>query len=544
MGKLAAEQKSPVPVWLLFLTVFCITFGFALYTNHAWEDWYITFRASKNLAMGNGLVFTPGEHLHTFTSPLGTLIPALLSYLVGPMNDELALWLFRFISACLLGFSGVLLLKSALHMMRNRIAILMLLAMLALDAKTVDYSINGMETAFMVFFLALLVYALSVPIRQPLNGVAAAIAGLMWSRPDSFVYIGAILAGHVLVNPESYLAHTRAAWMRFFLQAGLLGAVLYLPWVLWAWWYYGTPIPNTITAKGLGTFDVLSLVKEFILFPFTSLFSIGNSLHATFAPAYMGFGGWYLIIPLFSKLLTFIGISYWMLPLARRSVRPWSLAAYLAQFYLSHVIPTPYPWYVPSVTFLCTWALTLELDHLIDWAKLRRPAFLPALKGLTGAIIAFQLVLLLCVAYQMRLQQQIIEITNRKAIGIWLHDHAKPGSTVFLECLGYIGFYSNLKMYDFPGLSSKEVLNARKALHSNDFNQLVPYLKPDYLVLRPIDRVNATVLGQYDELKRFDVSAQVHSIPVLPGRGYLQFDQVFTLYSRKSRTGTELTLTY
>ena len=56
---------------------------FALYTKNAWEDWYITYRASKNLALGHGLVFTPGERVHSFTSPIGTLIPALLAYADG-----------------------------------------------------------------------------------------------------------------------------------------------------------------------------------------------------------------------------------------------------------------------------------------------------------------------------------------------------------------------------------------------------------------------------------------------------------------------------
>ncbi|WP_420149698.1 hypothetical protein [Spirosoma sp.] len=536
------DRRFSAPLWFLFPVVFLIAFGFALYTNHAWEDWYITFRASKNLAMGNGLVFTPGEHLHTFTSPLGTLIPALLSYLAGPDNDDLVLWLFRIVSAGLLGIAAVLLLKSALYALRSTPAIVMLLALVAIDAKTVDYSINGMETAFMVFFLALLVCAFYSPVDRPTYWLAVAIAGLMWSRPDSFVYVGAVMAGHVVFNPESRLAHTRASWISLFIRAGLLGFVFYLPWVLWAWWYYGTPIPNTITAKGLGSFDVLSLLQAFFLFPVTSLFSIDNSLHATFAPAYMSFGGWNLIIPLLSKALTFISISYWLLPSGRSAVRSWSFAAFLAQFYLSHVIPTPYPWYVPSVTFLCTWALSFELDHLTDWLSQKRPALLPMLKGTTGAIIAFQLAVFLCVAYQMRLQQQLIELDNRKAIGLWLRDHAKPGSTVFLECLGYIGFYSNLKMYDYPGLSSKEVVNARKVLHSNDFNKLVPYLKPDYLVLRPTDGVNASVLSHYQELKRFDVTERVRSIPFLPGRGYLQFDQLFTVYTRKPESQTTLTL--
>lgn len=501
----------------------------------------MTFRASKNLAMGNGLVFTPGEHLHTFTSPLGTLIPALLSYWVGPTNDELVLWLFRIISASLLGFSAMLLLRCARKSVQYALPVFMVVAVLALDAKIIDYSINGMETAFMVFFLSLLIYALTVPLHNPVYWLALAIAGLMWSRPDSFVYIGSVMIGIFLFNPQSRLARSRAEWLSYFVRAGLWGLVLYLPWVVCAWCYYGTPVPNTITAKGLGYFDALALAKEFILFPVTSLFSI-NSLQLTFGPAYMSFGGWNLLIPLFSKLLTFVGISYWMLPFARRAVRPWSFAAYLAHFYLSYVLPTAEPWYIPSVTVLCTWALALEFNHFIDWVCQKRPTFIPAIKSITVTVIGFQLIVLVCVAYQMRVQQQLIETTNRKSIGLWLNENAKSGSTVYLECLGYIGFYSNMKMYDFPGLSSKEVVEARKTLKSNDLNKLVPYLKPDYLVLRPVDQINTSLKEQYVQVKRFDVSSLVDSYPFLPGRGYLQFDQTFTVYKRKISIDQVLTL--
>ena len=61
------ERKKYLAV---FLGIFIIAVSFALYTNHAWEDYYITYRPSKNLATGHGLVFTPGQRTHTFTSPL------------------------------------------------------------------------------------------------------------------------------------------------------------------------------------------------------------------------------------------------------------------------------------------------------------------------------------------------------------------------------------------------------------------------------------------------------------------------------------------
>ena len=73
-------RANAKPCRVIFLGVALISLAFATFTKHAWEDYWITFRASKNLATGHGLVYTVGERLHTFTSPLGVLLPAGLSW--------------------------------------------------------------------------------------------------------------------------------------------------------------------------------------------------------------------------------------------------------------------------------------------------------------------------------------------------------------------------------------------------------------------------------------------------------------------------------
>src|SRR4051794_229143 len=98
-------EATPIPRLLRFTPLFvaAVCLLFAAFTRHAWEDYYITFRASLNLAEGKGLVFQPGERLHTFTSPLGTLLPALFAIGGGENVADRALWLFRVVSAAALG---------------------------------------------------------------------------------------------------------------------------------------------------------------------------------------------------------------------------------------------------------------------------------------------------------------------------------------------------------------------------------------------------------------------------------------------------------
>ena len=188
-GASRPERKAR---WLIFAGVFALALAFAAFTQHAWEDYYITYRVSKNLATGHGLVYTVGERVHAFTSPLNVLLPAALSILTGNTSDQLVLWLFRVMSSALLAGAAVLLYESARNNSLSRLATAVLIGMFAFDAKIVDFSINGQEIGFMMFFLALALHALTVRSDWTILKLGLAGAGLMWTRPDGFIYFGAL----------------------------------------------------------------------------------------------------------------------------------------------------------------------------------------------------------------------------------------------------------------------------------------------------------------------------------------------------------------
>jgi len=142
----------------------------------------------------------------------------------------------------------------------------------------------------------------------------------------------------------------------------------------------------------------------------------------------------------------------------------------------------------------------------------------------------------------MRQQQAIVEEGNRKAIGLWLREAAAPGDTVFLETLGYIGYYSNLRAYDFPGLASEEVVAARRKLGTDEFDALIRELRPTWLVLRPEEAGRIAYVapgmlledasGQYRLVRRFDQSARIAALGDLRGRYLLNWDRAFLVYRR------------
>jgi hypothetical protein len=107
-----------------------------------------------------------------------------------------------------------------------------------------------------------------------------------------------------------------------------------------------------------------------------------------------------------------------------------------------------------------------------------------------------------------------------------------------LEPLGYIGYYSQLKMFDYPGLSSPEMVAARLKYGDNGII-LVNALEPRWVVLRPGElysndpALNKWFTDHYALAKVFNAEKQISDVQFLPGRPYLRFDQTFLVLKRK-----------
>ncbi len=524
---------------------------FAAFTQHAWEDYWITFRVSRNLATGHGLVFTPGERLHSFTSPLGVLLPAAFCWLTGNQSDNLVLWLFRLVSLGALAAGVVLLFRVLQILQLRRVSCWLTVALIGLDAKIVDFSINGMETGLLIFFLALAIHGLMVPGPRQLLRIGVGWAGFMWTRPDSCVYIAILGAGTLLFLSSKTTGRSRKGWGKLLFRAGLVCAILYLPWFLWAWSYYGSPIPHTIIAKGTNQPPIAAvpLLTNLLLFPLRVLTATDSSIQFTFLPGYADHGGWSDAFVRVSYELGVVAALAWLIPALRPQTRFFSLAYLLGNFYLTDVLRYFPPWYLPTVAVLGYLTIGLLFDQALCLA-MKFPqlgwnrgwfAQLPKILRFSAVgLVAGQGLVTVCVARQLQVQQALIENGLRRQIGFWLRDHAQnPHDTVLLEPLGYIGYYSGLKMLDFPGLASREMVEARKRLGPGKQNLVYLELKPDWVVLRPWEAdcgiyIDTHGLQNYYELVRvFDAADKIQAISWLPGRPYLQYDQTFLVFHRK-----------
>lgn len=522
--------------WLLAALAVAVPLGFAAFTQHAWEDYFITLRSSRNLVEGHGLVFNPGERLHTFTSPLGVLVPALCTWLAGVGHEDGALWIFRLLNAALLASAALFAWDRLRTLGVGTAGGALFLGLMLADAKLIDFSTNGMETAMLVWFLLLLWSELEAPAGPRTSRLALALGGLMWTRPDAFILAGVLVGPHFLFRTEADQP-VRPQWAALW-RGALLGGLLYLPWFVWAWWYYGTPVPNTITAKLAYTPPVN--LHDLLVLPLQAL--KGQSmLQDFFLPTYWFFGGWPPILLQFGYALTTVAAFGWLVPGWPAAGRRLSLAVFLGMFYLRAIIL--FPWYVPPWTVLASLAIALAFDRVYHGAlAIRWTALKSSLRILGTLAVLVPVAMLAATAWQMRVHQRVVETGVRRQIGEWLRQNAAPGDTVFLEPLGYIGYFSQLKTYDFPGLSSREVVAAVRG-GAKSYVALIAAMRPGWILLRPDEAARPEfrqkrVLDDYDLVKKWNALPQLDAVSFLPGRTWSEFESRYLLFHRKAATAS------
>jgi hypothetical protein len=267
-------------------------------------------------------------------------------------------------------------------------------------------------------------------------------------------------------------------------------------------------------------------------------------------PAYFEMGGWGDLAAIYSLPLSLISSFYWIFPFANPGARAISFALMLIHIYFSYIVNWIAPWYIPPITLLSIFVLaciTQQALILNSRVTLKTNILAIAIKQskiiiilFTALILAFNISLTLSSAYQLRIQQKIIENGNRTNIGLWLKENAATNKdTVFLEPLGYIGFFSQLKMYDSVGLCSPEVLAARKKLKDKTtFTNLILSLQPDWLVLRlnEITQIQSEkpvlLTKHYQAIKVFDVTNKIQRYNSIAGSNYLFSDQTFIIFKK------------
>ena len=125
------------------------------------DDAYITFTYAKNLASGNGLVFTPGEHTFGSTTPLYALLLALIGLVGHPLAMPAIALCVNALALIVTAFLAYRLLR--LLMPEPRVAAPLTALLLLLNPKLHAACIGGMEGPL---FILLTLLAIDLAVRH------------------------------------------------------------------------------------------------------------------------------------------------------------------------------------------------------------------------------------------------------------------------------------------------------------------------------------------------------------------------------------------
>jgi hypothetical protein len=524
--------------YVLFILIACaVPLAFALYTGNVWEDSLIGLRHCENLVEGKGLVYNPPDFVNSITSPLGVLLPSLC-YLVSGSHSYLpALWWYRV--SCILAFAGggILVLRSLPRGQAGAKLEWVALALLyVVEPKSVIFATNGMETAFMLLFLGWALWLFRQGWAAHWLAVGVCWAGLMWTRPDSPLYILSLSIAVLTFGSEC-----RRRTLVGLLKSALVCTIFYLPWFVGTALYYGTPVPQTVVAKAnleagawahlaerLGDLPALYFVKAGMMF-----------LPLYPAP---GLEGWLAGAAPVALAVGAFAACYWLVPVQDPLGRFASLSFALVVLGM-HFYMFIFPWYMPPVALLGTVAMVrgvFTLTRRVSATAAVRVSFVSVLGFLLLLALTTQRLLLLTQgAIQLQIQTEEIEMAHRAQIGLWLKEHSSPGDSVYLEPFGYIGYFSGLRVLDASGLVSAEIVQLRRE-HRYDLatlDSVVTDLHPKWMVLRPHE-VPAGDKGMafhraYERVKVFDARPRLAEYAWIPGRAFLENDAVFHVFQRK-----------
>jgi hypothetical protein len=403
----------------------------AYYSNHFADDSFITFRYAENIAGGKGFVYNQGERILGTSTPLYTLLLALLVKLGLPI-----LPLARMINIGADCVSGILIF---LMLRRFKMGVATLAALFyALFPRVIVWSISGMETSLYVLFIAASLYCY----HKKNLGLTALFLGLtVLTRVDG-VILGLAITVHFIRQHRRFPVK---------MVLGCIGVVL--PWLVFSLLYFGSPIPNSVPGKKalysatMWETPAWRIFWEFLFlrikigWPLLLLALAGVYNVFTRAQSYMIIALWTVLYFLFFLF----GAS---------KMHMW----YYVPFYLGYLI-----------------LVALGFDLIFEraggfWRKRidslgRRTTVAASLKALKIVVIS-AICLLAGLAYfqQMKRTFKLVAVEQialediHKSIGLWLSENTHPTDTVCAEDIGYMGYYSGRYILDQDGLVSPQVI--------------------------------------------------------------------------------------
>lgn len=413
-------MKKYTPLILLILIALITRTYFIAYTNYTSEDAHITFQFARNIARGDGFSLNPGFPIYGSTTPLLTVMLAVWML----FSDNVVLGA-RIISILSIGIGTWFAWKA----IWNKLLAFAILIPYSLSSKLITEEMQGMEIPLIFLFSMMAWYFW---IEQKPAGIGIALGLLLWTRVDMVVFVGCLLLVVAFLN-----------WRTAF-RAALWAAVIYIPWIVFSWTYFGSPVPFTIIAKQVA-------------------YGIGNPpFNVHFMRIYN-----YLSPVLFFS--TMIGIYF---SFRTRKYLPFAIFFFIEIVHLVVTGTTFFPRYFYLLTVSALFLSGLAMYRIL---QKRRFVFIASL-----LIIAILSIPSMQNELQIVSKLQDVRHTTLANIGKWLNENSPQDATVLLEPLGYVGWYADRIMYDEVGLVTPLAVELhRQGIPGAEFYR---YFHPDYVI--------------------------------------------------------------
>jgi len=279
------RERAPIEKnRLLLAALACLSFVVRVAIGpHITDDAYITFRYARNIVEGMGFVYNPGEHVLGTTTPLYTLALSLFAFILAPADIP---WIAVVLNALSDALSAVLVLKLVKQFAESDGVAWTSSISFAFAPLSVTAAAWGMETSLYTMLLLLTYYFWA----KGATHKAAIVSGLaLLTRPDASILV-LLIFGSILVIKRKIPFKELALFL-----------VLVTPWLVFSWLYFGSPVPNSFTAKATKWSIAQPETRAWVVFAWY--------LGALFIGYHPVGGIWHLVRIIFNAVLIIIGVA-------------------------------------------------------------------------------------------------------------------------------------------------------------------------------------------------------------------------------------------
>lgn len=443
------------------------------------DDSFITYRYARNILSGEGFVYNPGEYVLGTTTPLYTLLLALIGSFTGGAQAPFPS-IAMLINALADGATCLLLLTMG-RRLGYRYAGLGAAMVWAIAPFSVTFSIGGLETSLYVLLLVAMVSA-HLAKRHILAALLAALSLL--TRPDALILIGPLALDRLWQlhkdRGKEKLVGVKTSIPPFPYPLSLIPCSLievltfllpFIAWAIFATAYFGSPIPHSITAKVLA----YRLSPESAFARLLQHYATPFQEQLTFGISWIGVG---LVLYLFLYLIGALN-AY------RTTPRVWPFLVYPWLYFATFSLANPliFRWYLTPplpayilVILIGAEKLLTELGRALDlrWVKGAKleDAYTPSL---AARITIIACVILAPVLLSLRdweihpdhgldrpapgMAWYKLELLYRQAAEILAPEVAQASDELHLLAagdVGVLGFYTFARILDTVGLNTPQ----------------------------------------------------------------------------------------